>query len=71
MDISTLQLAIDTLNGKISRAASDASKGDWEQGVLAGLVSARNDLEYMLETEVLYRESQSTEIEYLTRVEAA
>jgi len=61
MDIHTLQLAIDTLNGKISRAAgasSDTSLTEWEHGVVAGLVSARNDLEYMLETEVLYRDSK-------------
>lgn len=58
MDIHTLQSAIDMIEKRIQRRSAEYDGGDWEHGVLCGLHSAKVELEYMLETEVKYRESK-------------
>lgn len=62
MDIHTLRVAIDKLNETITRSADYPLKGhqEWSEGVVAGLVAARNEMEYMLQLEFLYRDSEET-----------
>lgn len=60
MDIHTLQIAIDTLNGRIASLESADPKSDFGMGAIAGLMSARSNLQYMLDTEVMYRDYRAT-----------
>lgn len=60
MDIHTLQTALDTLNGRIARLESAAPTTDWSKGLMLGLMTARSDLQYILDTEVMYRDSRAT-----------
>ena len=60
MDIHTLQTALDTLNGRIARLESADPKSDFGKGAMAGLMTARSAIQYMLDTEVMYRDSRAT-----------